>query len=185
MTKIMSQRNAQHFAAGKPVLMMNSPNNETSVVKKIKEEAADCLYLIFHDIYCPRPHLVHPEFHHVKQALDWGKDKDLDELICVCQAGISRSSAMAYILNSAARGPREAVKVLNPLVHGPNPAIVSMGAELIGGAECSDFQLDEWKWHHWQRSKSELAKEIMQVYLEFADESIRLHQDSVPLEVID
>jgi predicted protein tyrosine phosphatase len=186
----MSQRDAQHVCQGKPILMLNNPDNETDAVKKIRDEAGDILYMKFHDIFSPRPNLTHPQFSHVKAALDWAKDKDLDEVICVCQAGISRSSAMAYIINTDRNGPEEAVKVLDLNKHCPNQLIVAMGADLIGGNEPHPVPtIRDIEWGKWfgvvSGGRNPYAQKIMKIYRDYLAEVDAHYQSDVPLETIE
>jgi predicted protein tyrosine phosphatase len=165
MLHIMSQKEAEHAVVGKNVLMMNCPLNECDQkhkdrIHKIRTDAADCLYLEFHDIFCLRRGLVHPEPHHVRQALEWAKDKDVTNIIYICQAGKSRSAAMAYVLNSTVMPPSEVINMLTPDRHMPNHSIVSMGAELIGNPE------------------------IVTVYRKYVADVEASYAEEVPLEII-
>jgi predicted protein tyrosine phosphatase len=178
----MKQKLAQHHALGHDVLLMNSPNNETETVKRIRTEARDCLYMEFHDIFSPRPGLIHPTYEHVERALAWGKDKNLDEVICICQAGISRSSAMAYLLCCQVMDPSDAIKTLDINVHSPNHLIVSMGADLLTFP--SDDRPQTWEENHkkWYSSTSP----IMVQYREYASRQDELYTTSdVLLEIIE
>lgn len=193
MTKILSQKEAVNFAEGKNVLLMNSPIAECDStaaerVNRIREIAADCLYLEFHDINGPKgTHLVHPKVHHVESALEWAKNKDLSELICVCQMGVSRSSAMAYILNCAVVQPSEAIKVLDVNIHVPNLLIVAIGSELIGreGKSKTIFEENGYSMNlNRYNPENEKSREIMRVYREFIFEIDMRFMDEVPLEIM-
>ncbi len=164
MIQIMGQRVAVDRVGGKDVLLMTGPGSGRTAeerVARIRASARDCLYMEFHDIFCPRPGLVHPTVEDVRRALAWGKDRDLDEVVCVCQAGISRSSAMAYLLTCQNLGPGEGIKVLDGDVHSPNPLIVALGAELLGD------------------------KKIMERYRDYADRQQEKYVTEVPLEFIE
>lgn len=76
-----------------------------------------------------------PRLKDIKNVLDWAKDKQ-DELILVsCLMGVSRSSAVAYLIECQRVGPQEAVKILDPTKHQPNILILKLGAQLLG-EEC-------------------------------------------------
>lgn len=57
--------------------------------------------------------------------------KDGENIIVHCSAGISRSSATAYLIACTDRSPTEALKILNYLLHFPNWYIVQLGAEIL------------------------------------------------------
>jgi len=110
--------------------------------KEIKEFAKDYLPLFFHDIEYKREGFVEPKYEHIEKALAWAEDKD--ELIVACQAGISRSSAVAYLIQcTREHHPRLALKILKPLKHHPNSLIVNLGADILK----NDAIVDEY--HNW------------------------------------
>ncbi|MBU2532849.1 MAG: protein tyrosine phosphatase [Alphaproteobacteria bacterium] len=65
-------------------------------------DAANHLRLAINDIEAPHGDLVHPEPHHIEKLIDfaeyWNKD---GPLVVHCLAGISRSTASAYIIACA------------------------------------------------------------------------------------
>ena len=83
-----------------------------------------------------------PKRHHVQKALDFAKGRD--KLIVACQAGISRSSATAYVIQAAEVGPLEALKVLNPKIHSPNLVVVKHGADILNELDMIDL-ISTWK----------------------------------------
>jgi predicted protein tyrosine phosphatase len=48
-----------------------------------------------------------------------------------CHAGVSRSSALAYVVRCRDWSPGEAIRVLTPGWHRPNELVVRLGAELL------------------------------------------------------
>jgi predicted protein tyrosine phosphatase len=66
----------------------------------------------------------------VRKLLDWTKDRE--RIICCCHAGVSRSSATAYVLACREWGPEAALTVLRPFKHWPNRLIVHLGAIVLG-----------------------------------------------------
>jgi len=73
-----------------------------------------------------------PEESHVRQAIEFAADKD--KILVHCWAGVSRSSATAFIVAcSRGQNPFEAARtLLNPAIHAPNPLVVALGAEILG-----------------------------------------------------
>lgn len=100
------------------------------VPMQVWDYAKECLPLHFHDIEYARDGYVHPTEEHVQKALDFASNKD--ELVVACHAGISRSSAIAYLIQcTKEHHPRLALKILKPFKHHPNSLIVKIGSELL------------------------------------------------------
>jgi Predicted protein tyrosine phosphatase len=70
-----------------------------------------------------------PTTEDIRGILEWSMDKD--DLLVHCTAGVSRSSAVAFLIESARTNPFEALKILNPRTHEPNELIIRIGAKLI------------------------------------------------------
>lgn len=77
--------------------------------------------------------LVFPELVDVKTGLEWAKGKN--PVLVHCAAGISRSSAFAYLIGCLSGQPEEALNVLDARLHWPNKRIVRLGAEYMGKPE--------------------------------------------------
>jgi len=91
----------------------------------------DLLVLTFEDIDHDMPGRFPPARDDVRRALEWARGRD--KIIVHCSAGISRSAAIAYVIEAWRTGlPAQAIKVLSPLKHHPNRLIVSLGAEELG-----------------------------------------------------
>ena len=81
-------------------------------------------------------------------ALDYAKDKQ--ELLVHCAAGVSRSSAIAYLIACSRVGTMEALKVLDSLFHWPNNRVVRLGAEIMDNPEIEQV-IKKWKSDHGTR----------------------------------
>lgn len=122
------------------VISILEPNMEPP--DEIKKFAKEYIPLNFHDIEYERTPYVHPTEDHVRAALDWGKDRD--DLIVACQAGISRSSAIAYLIECGrVAHPRLATAILTPLRHHPNQLIVKLGSKILKNQTILD---EYYKW---------------------------------------
>ena len=77
--------------------------------------------------------LHYPEKEHVEAALDYAKDKQ--SLLVHCTAGVSRSSATAYVIACSRVSPKDALRVLDSKFHWPNDRVVRLGAEVLGDPE--------------------------------------------------
>lgn len=145
---ICGHRKAAEILAETPnqrdIIFISSPDAKFAVEgsARIAGLARECCEILFNDIAYPMGSLEHPEPHHVQKALDFAKGKD--NLIVACQAGISRSSAIAFVIQAAEVGLLEAFKILNPLVHQPNSLVIKHGAKLLGEQDMMAM-MDKWK----------------------------------------
>jgi len=73
--------------------------------------------------------LIFPTRVHVESALDWAENKD--ELVSCCQAGVSRSSAMGFLIACKYNGINNAINLLDRRLHYPNDLIVKTGSEIL------------------------------------------------------
>ncbi len=72
-----------------------------------------------------------PTYDKVKDCIEWGKDKE--ELLISCAAGISRSSAIAYLIECAnSNNPEASVNILDVHRHRPNQLILCYGSQILG-----------------------------------------------------
>lgn len=101
-------------------------------------DARDHLHLSFHDIVEPMDGHVMPETHHVETILDFARGWDLSRPMLVhCWAGISRSTAAAFVIACAFRPEVEEAWIatrlrrLSPSAT-PNKRIVALADELLG-----------------------------------------------------
>ena len=96
------------------------------------------LRIAINDIDAPHGELVHPESHHIETLIGfagrWAQD---GPLVIHCLAGISRSSASAFIvacaLNQSARETKiaDALRAASTTAH-PNGLMIRLADELLG-----------------------------------------------------
>ncbi len=84
----------------------------------------------FDDIQSPEPGWIVPGREHIQRILGW--TLGMSKIAVHCTAGISRSPAVAYLIACQRSPPREALQVLDPMMHFPNRLIISLGAEAMG-----------------------------------------------------
>src|SRR5262245_21466196 len=68
------------------------------------------LHLEFDDHHLPHPGRRLPAAEDVRRALEWAAD--CTDLVVACHAGVSRSSALAYVILCRHRPPHEAIEIL-------------------------------------------------------------------------
>lgn len=126
------------------IIFISSPDGRFSVTNsfRIPELARECCEILYHDVTQSIAHMDPPKRYHVQKALDFAKGRD--KLIVACQAGISRSSATAYVVQAATVGLVEALKVLDPKIHSPNLAVVKHGADILNEPDMMDI-ISQWK----------------------------------------
>ena len=95
------------------------------------------LRVAINDIEAPHGELVHPEAHHIEKIINFAKRWNRDgPLVVHCLAGISRSSASAFItacaLNPAAPEDRIAQTLRSASVTArPNPLMIEIADHLL------------------------------------------------------
>jgi predicted protein tyrosine phosphatase len=90
----------------------------------------ESLVAMFKDIVNPDKENA-PTLDKVKECIDWGVDKE--DLLVSCAAGISRSSAIAYLIECARSGsPEASISVLDVRRHRPNQLILCYGSQILG-----------------------------------------------------
>jgi len=100
----------------------------------IQQLAGELLHLEFDDIDLPRQTLQPPTAEHVSKALEFAKE--VEDLIVCCNAGISRSAGLAYVIEcSRVAHPALACGVWDKDRHHPNRMVVRLGGELLGNPE--------------------------------------------------
>ena len=101
------------------------------------EHTGERLELHFNDISTPMPGLVEPSEEHVLEILDFASKATADDTIIVhCWAGVSRSTAAAYIIRCAQTHDGQEVTLANQLraqapYATPNPAIVTIADRVL------------------------------------------------------
>lgn len=100
--------------------------------------AENRLHLIFHDIAEPRDGYLAPSAEQIAQFLRFGLEMNAGQTMLIhCYAGISRSTAAAYILACARlpdRGEAELAELLRQLSPSatPNPLMVALADAALG-----------------------------------------------------
>jgi len=95
------------------------------------EEMKDCtnmLRLSFDDVFGMEEDS--PSKEDVRKAIEWCKDRK--NVMVHCFAGMSRSSALAYVIACSQMPVDHALQVINLKVHCPNDLIVSLGSDILG-----------------------------------------------------
>jgi predicted protein tyrosine phosphatase len=108
------------------------------------------LRLCFDDCDVAGPGLVLPTIDDVRRALEWSADSE--RIVVSCYLGRSRSAGLAYIIRCRDCQPHEALRILSPDWHRPNPLIVGLGSELLGNPTVRDACSD---WVHRHSGKTE------------------------------
>lgn len=95
------------------------------------------LELRFNDISAPRDGLVTPSPTDIRSILDFGRSADI--LLVHCWAGVSRSTAAAYILACQQAGPEHAPNIASKLRAAapyatPNPLMVAIADQRLDGS---------------------------------------------------
>jgi len=78
-----------------------------------------------------------PEENDIRNILNWAKQKmkeNSNDFIVQCTAGISRSSAVA-ILVQYLQNPEQALKVINPMLHCPNEKVLELGEKVLNAKD--------------------------------------------------
>lgn len=100
--------------------------------------SAQHLNLAMHDIAEPRDGFVAPSSDHVREILDFASRWDRKKpLLIHCYAGISRSTAAAYVIAAALQPERDEQDLASELRRlapsaTPNPLIVAHADDLLG-----------------------------------------------------
>ena len=99
------------------------------------------LRLCFDDCDAPQPGVVPPTADDIRRALEWSVDSE--RIVVSCYLGRSRSAGLAYVIRCRDCQPHEAIRILDPDWHRPNPLIVRLGSEFLGNPTvrntCSDW----------------------------------------------
>ena len=99
---------------------------------------ANCLHLTMHDIVDEQDGFTPPSRAHVEALIDFARGWDREKpLVVHCYAGISRSTAAAYVIAAAldpARDERELAQALRAASRTatPNARIVALADDILG-----------------------------------------------------
>lgn len=114
----------------------NHPEDVSDIVANCKES----IVLGMDDITSDR--LGGPTYQQVKEVLTY---KVLDFDFVACKQGISRSSAIAYLVECQIEESEEAIKVLNHTKHFPNELILKHGLDFFEKVGFEQSYIDEFK----------------------------------------
>lgn len=103
---------------------------ELNAVEAILDKS-DCLVLDFMD-HTWEERASSPKMEHVEQVLEWAKTRGPENMLVSCAAGVSRSSAMAFLIECQRTSPEEAVKLWKLGHHHPNELILHFGVQILG-----------------------------------------------------
>ena len=107
-------------------------NHSRSFPDGIADKMLSHIHLVFDDInHKLSPAHVMPAREHIEAALEFAKDKKA--VVVACHAGVSRSSAIAYLIASRAWGVKPALGALKKGTHWPNPTVIKIGDTLFPG----------------------------------------------------
>jgi predicted protein tyrosine phosphatase len=112
-------------------------NDDTPVTRPHGIAAANHLFLGINDIIAPMEGMVLPAEDHVRELIDFVGTWDRERPIVVhCFAGISRSTAAAYVTLCAVNQSRDEDEIAQSLRSAsrfatPNPLIVALGDRLL------------------------------------------------------
>ena len=112
-------------------MFYHTGKNYYSLIDAYQHIFKDVLSVTFDDVTSDNcaPYVT-PSIEDVKSILDWSKDKD--DIIVHCTAGISRSSAIAYLIEyEKTKSFLDALETLNYVLHCPNKLIVCQGAAIF------------------------------------------------------
>ncbi|WP_182085645.1 tyrosine protein phosphatase [Aureimonas sp. ME7] len=125
---------AEH-GAGDVVTLINA---DTAVERPPSIGAERHLFLGMNDIAAPAEGLTHPGSHHLDQLLEFGRRWNREKPLAVhCWAGISRSTAAAYILAIAINPELDEEALAQELRRRapsatPNPLLIQLADEKLG-----------------------------------------------------
>lgn len=140
------------------VVFITEPGQE--VLLSVAMNAKEYLPVWFYDVTQPDSFYQAPTKEDVRSILEWTATRN-GPLIVACAAGISRSSATAYLIAyQKTKSVKEALKILDKNKHQPNMLIVKYGSELF---KCP---------------------ELMDAYVRWLDDKLHTDIDTVPLEII-
>ncbi|MCX8280533.1 tyrosine phosphatase family protein [Phyllobacterium sp. 0TCS1.6C] len=118
--------------------MLSLINAGTPVTRPAEIEAARHLFIGFNDIVEPMEGMTHPTVEHINQFLEFGRRWDRRApLLIHCYAGISRSTAGAYITALALNPELDEVELAQTLRRNapsatPNGRLVALADDMLG-----------------------------------------------------
>ena len=112
------------------------------IVVEVNNYFTSFLILCFDDIDSPQHGFISPNEEHIREALQYSINKE--KLLVSCQAGISRSSSLSYILACNKILPKDAIKILDHNKHTPNELVIQIGTDILGNEDIWT-EFDNWR----------------------------------------
>ena len=135
--KILSRKEIRKTLTENPkvynAILINEPQTFPHNVNEFSDLVPFCkesFYTEFNDTNFPTRQGA-PTLEDIKSILEWAKTID-EPLLVACRAGISRSAAIAYLVECQKSSPEKAIQVLETRKHSPNELIIKYGIELLG-----------------------------------------------------
>lgn len=126
------------------VIFISGPNDKYRIEDsdKIESLAKDCCTLLFNDVTILKENMFPPKVEHIQETLSFSKGRE--KILITCQAGISRSSAIAYLVAAQKLGISAAFECLNPAIHIPNKLIITHGSIVLNEPDMVEL-MSRWK----------------------------------------
>jgi predicted protein tyrosine phosphatase len=109
-------------------------------MERLMDRAISGIILDFDDVWDEKHERLYgyvmPKKADIEEGLDFAKDKD--PLLIHCWHGVSRSTAMAYVIACSRMPATEAINIFESH-HCPNPLVVELGAEILDNKEMLDI----------------------------------------------
>ena len=134
--KILSEANAVQEIKENPdkwnVISIRDSNRKYSPIDEIQNLCKEILKLDFDDVFSDKYQNSYQKLatlEDIEKIIRFSEGKD--NLLVHCFAGVSRSSAVAYIIRCTKENPWDAIQKLSMEDHLPNDYIVRLGAKLL------------------------------------------------------
>ena len=102
----------------------------------IKKKSLSHLNVNWDDIWFEIKGDILPDRQTLENILKWSEDKE--DILVHCKAGISRSSATAFIISCHKYGFEKSKELLDNNIHYPNELIIKLGESVLN-IKCWDF----------------------------------------------
>ncbi len=127
--EIITRKNSFSIVSIRDSEIYEDSNRKYKIIDENRENCESVLPIKFDDIIDEIEGHTTPQLHHVSEILQWSSDKG--DIVVHCTAGVSRSSAVAYLIECSRGSPEEALKILDPVYHWPNMRIVELGSMIL------------------------------------------------------
>ena len=141
--KILSQEDAVKEIKENPgtwnVISIRDSHSRYCPVDEIRHQCKDLLKVYFDDVYSDKYKNSYQKLatlDDIENILKFAEKKD--NVLVHCFAGVSRSSAVAYIICCVKENPWEAIQKLSLEDHLPNDYVVRLGAKLLENKDIWD-----------------------------------------------